>query len=115
MKHFTIDEFRCPDCGKAEMNEDFLEALDKARDIAGVPFIITSGFRCKKHNKQVGGKPNSAHLRGLAADIAVQDNKVRFIIVQALLQAGFKRIGIAKKFIHCDMDMTKPYPRIWVY
>lgn len=30
---------------------------------------ITSGYRCKKLNKAVGGVPNSAHLTGYAADI----------------------------------------------
>ena len=115
MRYFTIDEFKCPDCGRAEMNEDFLEMLDKARDIAGIPFVITSGFRCPSHNKKIGGRPNSAHLRGLAADIAVTNSRARFLILDALIKAGFRRMGIGKNFIHVDLDNTKPYPVIWTY
>ena len=116
MRFFKLAEFRCPCCGRADMNRDFLEQLDKARELAGVPFVITSGFRCPKHNKEVGGRPNSAHLRGMAADIAVPDNETRFRILYGLIKAGFKRIGIGKNFVHVDIDIvTKPYPRIWLY
>ena len=115
MKHFSLSEFACPDCGRADMDNNFLEMLDKARDIAGIPFVITSGFRCPEHNKKVGGRPNSAHLRGLAADIRVRGNKQRFIILDALIKVGFKRIGVANDFIHVDCDLTKPYPRVWLY
>ncbi len=39
------------------------------------PIIVTSGFRCPKVNKAVGGVPNSQHLQGQAADIrAVNPN-----------------------------------------
>ena len=115
MRYFSLSEFACPDCGRADMDSDFLEMLDRARDISGIPFIITSGFRCPRHNEKVGGRPNSAHLRGLAADIKVADNRQRFIIVDALIKVEFKRLGIAKDFIHVDHDMTKPYPRVWLY
>lgn len=30
---------------------------------------ITNGWRCLKHNKEVGGHPNSVHLSGMALDI----------------------------------------------
>ena len=53
------------------MDKNFLQKLDRARDVAGVPFIITSAYRCEQHNKNVGGKPNSAHLRGYAVDIKI--------------------------------------------
>ena len=115
MRHFSLDEFACPCCGRADMDEDFLEMLDEARSIAGLPFIITSGYRCARHNREVGGRPNSAHLRGLAADISVSNNNARFRILFGLIRAGFKRIGIAKDFIHADADLSKPYPTLWLY
>ena len=34
---------------------------------------ITSGYRCKKLNKLVGGVPTSQHLKGEAADIHISD------------------------------------------
>jgi uncharacterized protein YcbK (DUF882 family) len=32
---------------------------------------ITSGFRCQRHNKDVGGHPESYHMKGMALDIVV--------------------------------------------
>jgi hypothetical protein len=45
--------------------------LQPLRDKLGVPVRVSSGFRCRALNshKEVGGAPNSQHLRGEAADI----------------------------------------------
>lgn len=45
--------------------------LDPLRRLYGKPIIITSGFRCPKLNKLVGGVSNSWHQNGNAADIHV--------------------------------------------
>ena len=115
MKYFKIDEFKCPCCGKTDMNKEFLEKIDKARELAGVPFVITSGYRCPKHNKEVGGKPDSAHTKGLAADIKCIRSRDRFKIIKALIDAGFTRFGIGKNFIHADIDSSKPQEVVWTY
>jgi hypothetical protein len=62
----------------------------------------------------VGGVANSSHLVGKAADIAVGSGAERYIILNALIQAGFRRIGVAKTFIHCDNDESKPNS-VWTY
>ncbi len=115
LKYFKIDEFRCPCCGKVDMDEGFLQLLDHARGLAQIPFRITSGFRCEKHNREVGGKPDSAHLSGHAVDIFVHSSKDRFKIVKSLIDVGFRRIGIAHNFIHVDNDTSKPWGVIWLY
>jgi hypothetical protein len=115
LMHFKIEEFKCPCCGKAPMNEKFLHMLDLARTNAGIPFRITSGYRCEKHNLEVGGKPDSAHLKGCAVDIACSDSEMRFKIVSSLLQCGFKRIGEGDVFIHADTDSEKPQNVMWLY
>ena len=90
--------------------------LDLARLLAGVPFKISSGYRCKKHNLEVGGVKNSAHLKGLAVDIEVLDSVSRLKILRALVIVGFNRIGISKGFIHVDVDVDKTKPdNIWLY
>ena len=43
--------------------------LDPLREHYGKPIIITSGYRCQKLNKSVGGAASSQHVKGEAADI----------------------------------------------
>ena len=88
-------------------------ACEIARHNAEVPFKITSGYRCPQWNKEVGGVLDSAHLKGLAADIAVKDNYHRFQILNALIHIGFQRIGIYTNYIHCDIDLLQYHPTIW--
>lgn len=125
MLHFEISEFDSPDeigSGK-NMDSNFLAMLDDARGIAGIPFTITSGYRTISHNAYVGGvqagvnSKGSSHLFGYAADIAAPTSRRRYIIVKALLQAGFTRIGISGKngFIHVDNDPDKDPDVIWTY
>lgn len=42
--------------------------LDPIRERFAVPIIITSGYRCEKVNKLVGGVDNSQHMKGKAVD-----------------------------------------------
>ena len=117
MKHFLLSEFDSPDAPGSGSNMDrwFLQMIDEARGAAGIPFVINSGYRTPAHNAAVGGKENSAHQRGRAADIEAKTGAEKFRIVQAAIQAGFRRIGIGKTFIHVDNDGTLPNPAIWLY
>lgn len=112
--HFDESEFICPCCGAVDMDRHFIRCLDMARATAGVPFRINSGYRCPAHNERRDGKPNSAHLRGYAADIRAITSDRRFKILQALLRFGFRRIGIYKTFIHADLDPDLPAGVIWI-
>ena len=117
MRYFEYYEFDSPDVqGSGQlMDKGFLEMLDEARGLANLPFVINSGFRTPEHNEKVDGKENSSHLRGYAADIICTDSRSRFIIIDALIQAGFTRIGVAKTFIHVDNDPEKDGNVIWTY
>lgn len=46
--------------------------LQPIREKIGIPFDITSWYRCPKLNKAVGGKSTSAHLSGTAIDFNVR-------------------------------------------
>lgn len=113
--YFEMYEFQCPCCATNETQVPFINKLDRARKIAGVPFKITSGYRCSAHNTQVGGVVMSAHRDGVACDIACTSSSARFRIVHALIEVGFTRIGIGRDFIHVDMDDRKPNMLIWLY
>lgn len=117
MKHFRENEFKMDgEIVYGKMDPVTLAMLEEAREKAGISFVITSSYRSPEYNAKIGGKPNSAHLRGRAVDIAIGDGNQRYIIVKALLEAGFQRIGIAKTFIHADNDTQNlPAPVVWVY
>jgi len=97
------------------MDFDTIDMLITARTYADIPFRLTSAWRCDKHNKKVGGKPDSAHLYGKAVDIYAPDSRSRFKIVYGLISAEFARIGIGKDFIHADTDRNKDAEVIWLY
>ena len=114
---FKASEFNCKCCsiGGIVMDSDLIRKLTMARIIADIPFIINSGYRCASHNKKVGGKPGSSHLKHCAVDIQTLGSRDRFKILTALVQANFKRIGIGKQFIHVDNDLDKAQEVIWMY
>ncbi len=121
MKYFTFKEFDSPDetgSGK-NMDSDFLDLLDHAREEADIPFKITSGYRTQKHNQDLRNRGykasmNSSHMIGKAADIMCINAADRLTIVKALINVGVTRLGIAKSFIHADVDSSKP-DAIWLY
>ena len=61
--------------------------LEPFRKILGVPMIITSGFRTKQNNYLVGGKVNSQHLKGQAADFYAK---------------GLTAVGALKRIVDSD-------------
>jgi len=119
LTYFNIYEFDSPDVigSGNKMQSSALIMLDTARRTAGLPFIITSGYRTKEHNKKVGGVENSAHTKGYAADIYTGDftRAQKNRIIAALVKSGFERIGEAGLFIHVDNDPSKPIPAYWDY
>lgn len=103
MTHFRSEEFDCRCCGANEMQPEFLALLEQAREISHVPYRILSGYRCAKHNDAVGSTSNN-HVRGVAADIQAVDGPARGRILRGLYLSGFRRIGIGKTYIHCDIN-----------
>lgn len=115
MSYFKTDEFKCSCCNKVIVSGWLIHLLNKVRGTYGKPMIVNSGYRCKKHNKKVGGKDNSAHRRGTAADIKCTNSVDRFKIIELAYEAGFKRLGLEGSFIHLDVDEELPQHVFWVY
>jgi uncharacterized protein YcbK (DUF882 family) len=103
-------------CGK-DIDSHLLFILEELQDDCPVKFIITSGARCKAHNKAVGGVESSAHVSGLAVDIAINNSWERYHILRSLCQewTDVVRIGVARDFIHMDIDKNKPQEVVWLY
>ena len=88
-----------------DMNMNFVQRLDDARELSGVPFKITSGFRSHKHHDHLTKKgyktsATSEHLKGNAADIETKDSNARYKIL---------------KFIHVDCSTDKSQGVVWNY
>lgn len=71
--NFSRCEFACrcgrKKCDAAPLDMRLVGALQELREKVGVPVHINSAVRCVWNNRRAGGKKNSAHLRGIAADI----------------------------------------------
>ena len=117
LKYFQLSEFDSPDekGSGSKMNYAFIEKLDYARGNAGIPFKINSGYRTQEWNLKVGGRFGSSHKKGLAVDIGYNGSRERYLILSALMQVGITRFGIAKGFIHADVDKSKDPEVIWLY
>ena len=115
--HFKPSEFTCKcgcNQGADQMNEQFVMALDMARKDAGTSFVIASGYRCARHNANVGGVKESAHTTGMAVDIATFGSEHRAKVLRAVMRY-FNRVGIHRSFIHVDLDPAKPANVVWLY
>lgn len=116
VKHFKKEEFTCPcGCGLADMDERLIKKLDQLREIVREPLYVNSGFRCVKHNEEVGGKATSAHLLGEACDLKAGSGAFKYVLLKAAYRCGFERIGIGSNFIHLDVSQILPRPTIWTY
>lgn len=71
-KYFKDSEFTCKcGCGTNLQKDGIKRIADEIREHFGRPAIISSGTRCIKHNKEVGGVAGSYHTTGNAIDIIV--------------------------------------------
>jgi len=116
-RYFSQSDFdqADPPCSIHDMHPRLLEMLDVARFHAGMPIVITSAYRTVDHELKQGRDGSSSHTKGVAVDIASASSRHRFVIVSALLKAGFRRIGIGPDFIHVDIDGDKTQDLIWHY
>lgn len=86
VRYFKLEDFRCR-CGCTNPNEvptELCELVDAIREELGYPILITSGYRCFKHNAKVGGALKSIHLTGQAADLVVYAPKETQDVVNKL-------------------------------
>ena len=54
-QYFHLDEFQCPCCLQVILHPLLLQKLNSLRNKIGNPIIVTSGYRCTVHNREVGG------------------------------------------------------------
>ena len=105
-KDFNSLEFDChcsyPECVSTLIDDYLILRLQKEREILKAPIVIDSGYRCQRHNREVGGKKGSYHLIGKAADLHIDGLKVKQLLD---IFEGFDGLGQYKgrHFIHVDI------------
>lgn len=101
---------RCP-CGQTKADPLLLEKLEKLQERIKAPLIITSGYRCPKHNNAIKGAKGSYHVKGMAADVTCAKD---LLLLYFESVAIFKDHGVGlypdNRFVHVDV---RPYRARW--
>jgi zinc D-Ala-D-Ala carboxypeptidase len=105
---FYSREFDCqchyPDCTTTLIDDLLLEGLEQLWKLTG-GFIIDSGYRCQKHNFDIGGAKNSEHVLGKAADcksLKSYNGNLMARYAEEVKIFKWGGIGIYSTFVHCD-------------
>jgi len=100
----------CRCCGQGGLCLELDRALALLLDIlpAGTRLVITSGYRCVRHNRAVGGSRNSQHMEGHAVDMRSPDLSVVDLAAAAEEVPIFRASGIGVyrgevEWIHLDV------------
>jgi zinc D-Ala-D-Ala carboxypeptidase len=113
--NFSRAEYACKcGCGKDNIKDELAIKVQQVRDILGRSITINSGIRCSNHNSAINATPTSSHIEGWAADLAYNGASNRYELLHAAMQV-FDRVGIAKTFIHVDVDANKTAGVVWMY
>lgn len=107
----------CPCCGAEMMNDEFMQRLDRLRDLVGFPLRITSGYRCPVYNDKIAASGRGGpHTTGRAVDLLISGGRAWELVGEAI-KHGFTGVGVKQKgphagrFIHLD-DLAAPeFPR----
>lgn len=116
-RYFAEAEFRrcTPPCSLQDMDQGFMRKLDSARSQAGIPFVLNSAHRSVAWEVSKGRSGKGDHPQGKGVDIRCNSSSNRMKIIQALLDNGIHRIGIAKTYIHAGDGDNLPKDVIWHY
>lgn len=116
-ENFTLEEFACADgtpVPKAFVGAVTVLAtnLQVLRNELGEAIHINSAYRTPAHNKAVGGKVNSQHIKGTAADITCRSKTPKQLaaIIEKLIASGKMQqggLGRYPSFVHYDIRGTK--------
>ena len=126
--YILASEYACPCCHQLPFDLDVDHPIEPYRELFaafvtirtawGRPIPINSGYRCSARNEAVGGEPLSAHLFGLALDLAVKspdellDLKNICVSVFPGLRVGWMRyLNAGQNLVHIDTAyLVRPRP-----
>ena len=110
VRFFGRAEFMCNCGGKycggfpVEPVPMLAKTADRVRRHFGKAAIVSSGVRCKQHNKNVGGVANSKHMTGRAMDFRISGKKAAEVLeyVQSLPEVRYA-YAIDSNYVHMDV------------
>ena len=111
-KHFSKKELNCSHCGGVNVDDDFMDKICMIREELGQPMVVTSFYRCKEYNEEIGGAPKSAHLDGEAMDITKISDSYARRVVELAIKHEINGIEVGTHHIHLD-DKERIAPVIW--
>ena len=108
--HFSEEELRCKCCGKLVVDGRLIQLLEKIRSLVDAPVVVTSGYRCPRHNAEIReSSPMSYHVLGMAADIKQYrfDNLVFHTMIKRAWTDGelpeLGGLGLYEGRVHVDV------------
>jgi len=106
--NFSQEEFMCRcGCGLMAINPALVQRLQVIHDIVSLPIEIWSGYRCKKHNTEVGGAKSSLHMLGNASDIHIKKYNMEDLAILLINWSGGFHFYKKENFIHIDIGTKR--------
>lgn len=117
--HFNVREFRCK-CGSTHDILISSELINKLEQLHAAfhcsKIIVTSGYRCPTHDKNVGGNGSGQHTKGTAADIccyaqdgSIISSKLVCCKAQDIGFTGIANIDSSYQYTHVDVRTGYPW------
>ena len=107
-KYCSLSEVTCK-CGCGGIpTKQMLDKFDQIREAYGKPIYITSGSRCEKQNKKIGGSPKSNHVAGKAIDVVRTADLEKFILANLeSLDIYIEDLSVTLTWIHVQIVPPK--------
>lgn len=104
--YLKSSEVRCSckydECKHTLIHDSVIDDFYKTRMDFGEYIVVTSGYRCQRWNKEVGGINGSFHTLGMAIDLA-SPNLNR---LETTARKYFDVVIRYDKFIHCHNEQV---------
>ena len=112
IENFTESELKCRcGCGRLNYDNEFLIRIQAFRYILKRPMTVTSGGRCVKHNKAVGGETKSCHecetKKATALDFFCTDLQQAYFLACGCGLFNEVIYYTKKHFIHLAVDKNQ--------
>lgn len=100
-EHFHSTEFKCQHCGRIKIEEELVNKMEQLFvKLHASKCIISSGYRCKDYDIQIGGFAGR-HSEGLAADCVYYDENGNIIPSEIVICVAFD-LGIFNGIANID-------------